>query len=480
MPLDTQLPLQLTQFQAPDVLGMQGQVLQNQAMQQQNQARQMALEEKKAEVEAFKGADFSTPEGRNATLVNIMQRAPQVGMKLMKQFADMEHMQAQSKHYLAQADVDRLKTVQAKQKVIAEAAMPAWNAYQKALGEGKPEPVARAEADRLMPNAIAQVQSSGAFNEDEMAGIPRTFDPNVVGGALMSTGIYSKMIQDRLHESQAKSAESTAALHEEQRLHPEKFHYQRQANTQLFTEPDGTVKSYNPQTQEVKVVSDLKGAKKVGTNSGQGGGTAKVQQRVALVTGAAKNALDRLGEIEKEFGNNYSVSPIFGEHATSPMGKIAEGATRMALTKKQQAFDAQAGSFIDEAIPVFTGGLRGSDSFRRFLAGQLPQPMEDPETRARKWKLFRQNIEGMSNSFATAYGANPQYWGGKTGDSPAVTQADVQKAQQELQEGRKAATGAGAKTKEVDVGGQKMNAQLAPDGKYYVKMPSGKYAEVQE
>lgn len=482
MALNTSIPLAINQYQAPDVLGMQGQVLQNQAMQQQNQARQMALDEQKAEVEAFKGADFSTPEGRNSALVSIMQKAPQVGMKLMAQFSNMERMQAQSKHFLAQAETDHLKAVQSKQKVIADAAIPAWNAYQKALTEGKPEPVARQEADKLMPQALSQVQSSGVFNEDEMAKIPRTFDPNVVGGALMTTGVYSKMIQDRLHEGQAKSAEATAALHEEQRLHPEKFHQKREANTQLFTEPDGTVKSYNPQTQEVKVVSDLKGATKVGTGGGKGGGSSKVQQRVALVTGAAKNALDRLAEIEKIYGNDYSVSPIFGEHATSPMGKVAEGATRMVMSKKQQKFDAQAGSFIDEAIPVFTGGLRGSDSFRRFLAGQLPQPMEDPETRKEKWRLFKANIEGMSNSFATAYGANPQYWGGKVGDTPAVTQTDVQNAQKELAEGKQAATAGGGKpkTKEVDVGGQKMSAQMAPDGKYYVKMPSGKYAEVQE
>ena len=436
MALDTRIPLGINQYQAPDILGQAQQAAQLQGMQQQNQMRQMALDEQKAEAEAFKGADFSTPEGRNQALVSIMQKAPQVGMKLMSQFSNMEKMQAQSKHFLAQADADHLKVVQGKQKAIAEAATPAWNAYQKALSEGKSDQVARAEADKLMPEAISSLQSSGVFNEDEMAKIPRTFDPNVVGGALMTTGLYSKMLSDRLHEAQAKSAEASAKLKTEQAEDPEKFHPKAEKGFQLFTDADGNTKSVNPNTGEVKDLPGLKGLKKVGTGGTQGGGSAKVQQRVALVTGAAKNAINRLDEIEKEFGDQYSVSPVFGEHPETAMGKVAAAATRVAIGKKQQKFDAQAGSFIDEAIPVFTGGLRGSDAFRRFLAAQLPQVGEDPATRKEKWRLFRENIEGMSNSFATAYQGNSQYWGKDQGALKAVTQQDVQTAQTELQQGK--------------------------------------------
>jgi len=410
MPIDASIPLQVQQYQAPDVMGMTGKALQLQGLQQENQARQLALDERKAEVEAFKGADFSTAEGRNAALVDIMQKAPQVGMKLMKQFSDLDKNAAQAKHFTAQAGLDVLKTQEGKQKVIAEAATPAWNAYQRALKEGKPEQLARAEADKLMPSALAQVQSSGVFNQDEMAAIPRTFDPNVVGGALMTTGIYSKMIQDRLHEAQTTSAEATTKLHTEQAEHPEKFHAARETGAQILEDKDGNVFSVNPNKPDegVKPVAGAKGLHKPGTTGGAAAQKANI--RATSVAAAANNSLRILDQISKEFGDKATTSVIFKEDPKGAVGTFFTGAAKRLVPEKTLKLDADANSLIDEAGPAFTGGLRVNSSFREFLRNQLPSFGDPDKVAQRKWKNFRENVQGSSDTFKKAYTGDPNYW----------------------------------------------------------------------
>ncbi len=150
------------------------------------------------------------------------------------------------------------------------------------------------------------------------------------------------------------------------------------------------------------------------------GGTAKegkatgTSQRDAVRTSIVKsgitNAIARLDEIEKAhpFG---ATSSFFGQHGDNPLTRGAYGAAKSLQGGAQQDIDAKWASLIDEAIPVFTGGLRGSDAFRRFLIEQAPGPGDKPATIKEKMRLFRQNIEGTSKAFFNKYSSDPSFWG---------------------------------------------------------------------
>lgn len=120
--------------------------------------------------------------------------------------------------------------------------------------------------------------------------------------------------------------------------------------------------------------------------------------RANLVKSGVTNALARLGEIEKEFPDT-NTSSFFGTHGDNPATRATYGAGRSLQSSGQKKADAQWASLIDEAIPVFTGGLRGSDAFRRFLIEQAPGPGDDKASRAEKIRLLRANINGTSKAF---------------------------------------------------------------------------------
>lgn len=183
----------------------------------------------------------------------------------------------------------------------------------------------------------------------------------------------------------------------------------------------------NQQTGEVQPIEGSEGFLKPGTKSpsaGAGGGQSAVRSQ--LVLGAASNALNRLNEIEShadETGEQPRVSLIFGSHPDTLTGRARDAAIRSTIiSDDQQKTDALYGAMIDEAIPVFTGGLRGSDSFRKFLLNQLPQQGESDATVKEKLRVFKANIAGMQHNFSTNFKNNPANWG------PNVNKSSVEKA----------------------------------------------------
>lgn len=152
----------------------------------------------------------------------------------------------------------------------------------------------------------------------------------------------------------------------------------------------------------------------VGVAGKPGGGGQAAAVRSNIVKSGVTNAIARLNEIDKL--GDVSTSSFFGTHADNPLTRATYGAAKGMQGKGQQDTDAKWASMIDEAIPVFTGGLRGSDAFRRFLIEQAPGPGDKPETIREKKRLFRQNIEGTSKAFFNKYSSDPTFWG------PGVTQ----------------------------------------------------------
>ena len=149
-------------------------------------------------------------------------------------------------------------------------------------------------------------------------------------------------------------------------------------------------------------------------------GSSQTAVRQSIVKSGVTNSLARLDEIDKKFGDDTTTSSFFGTHGENPLTKSIYGAGKGMQGNKQQEADSDWGSFIDEAIPVFTGGLRGSDSFRQFLMQQAPQPGDKPETVKEKKRLFRENINGTSKAFFSKFASDPQM------QAPGTKPEDIQ------------------------------------------------------
>jgi hypothetical protein len=145
--------------------------------------------------------------------------------------------------------------------------------------------------------------------------------------------------------------------------------------------------------------------------------------RQNIVRAGVTNSLRLLDEIEKEYPKD-NTSVFFGTHGENPLTKGAYGMGRSAIGSKARQVDAKWAGFIDEAIPVFTGGLRGSDAFRRFLIEQAPGPGDDPASRAVKVKTIRDNISGTSKAFFNKFASDPSMW------APGIKPEEVEEAKQ--------------------------------------------------
>lgn len=143
--------------------------------------------------------------------------------------------------------------------------------------------------------------------------------------------------------------------------------------------------------------------------------------RQSLVKAGVTNALARLKDIETKYPS-LNTSAFFGTHGDNPATRAIYGGGRGMMSSEQKQADAAWGSFIDEAIPVFTGGLRGSDAFRRFLIEQAPGVGDDKASRTEKVRLLKANIEGTSHAFFDRFANDSSMW------LPGTKPEDVEEA----------------------------------------------------
>jgi hypothetical protein len=187
--------------------------------------------------------------------------------------------------------------------------------------------------------------------------------------------------------------------------------------------------------------------------------------RSNIVRAGVTNTLRRLDELEEKYPGQ-ATSSFFGQHGDNPMTRKLYGTARGTMSGKQQEVDAQWASIIDEAIPVFTGGLRGSDAFRRFLIEQAPGPGDKPETIRQKIDLIRKNVEGTSHAFFDRFSSDPTMWiPGTTKDEVEAAKAGNAPGGTSSGGGLPAGIPAGAKVIGKTPGGA--DVYEAPDGKRY-------------
>jgi len=161
------------------------------------------------------------------------------------------------------------------------------------------------------------------------------------------------------------------------------------------------------------------------------GSNQSASQRAQLVIGAADNALRILDEIKKDYPND-NTSILMSTHPEGLVETAVSGGIKSMQSKHQQQVDTKWKGLIDEAIPVFTGGLRGSDTFRRFLIAQAPTM--GAKNNKEILDMLEKNIKGMQSTFsdkaAQEFASHKEYWGVHDDGSP-VTQEDVDSAMAE-------------------------------------------------
>jgi hypothetical protein len=183
---------------------------------------------------------------------------------------------------------------------------------------------------------------------------------------------------------------------------------QHESGTFAFNERSGKAWKFNDETQKYEPISPNqipKDARKFGASL-----SLASAQRMNLVKAGASNAIRMLDEIQKNYGDASTTSVFFGQSAENPLTRGLYGAGRGQMSAKQQKVDAAWAGFIDEAIPVFTGGLRGSDAFRRFLIEQAPAPGDKPATVKEKMRIIRNNIQGTNKAFFNKFVSDSKMW----------------------------------------------------------------------
>lgn len=299
------------------------------------------------------------------------------------------------------------------------AAMNAYAGAQEGMRQGKQDEYKKQmeEFDRNLK--IAQDKNSQALeeyraamekNKNDTANLMNDWNlvstkyNDTVGAAQLQAHDANGMIQHI--ESLAKGQQQFEAMMARMRQSDEKM--ERQGWT-VQQDKDGNLIRVNPGTGAIEPFKGSTEGLHKESAPGKTGGGAAGNTRNNLVKAGANNSIARIKELTDTFGDSPKTSVMFGQHGDGVISRGTHALGQAALSKDQQQIDASYASIVDEAIPVFTGGLRGSDAFRKFLMGQLPGPGDSDETAQEKLRLFQDNINGTLNTFSGAVQKNPEF-----------------------------------------------------------------------
>ena len=282
--------------------------------------------------------------------------------------------------------------------------------------------------------------------------------------AAMTANYQEGMLKSRKEETERKTEQGDKRLAQgQQKLDERKARIGRQAGgtgniSKWEYDPKDTTKVIGGWTKTGKHIKlDEPGV----ATPGKAGAGAAGAVRQSIVKAGVTNSLARLDEIEKD-AKGKTTSSFFGQHAENPITRKLYGEGKSWMGADQQKVDAKWASFIDEAIPVFTGGLRGSDAFRRFLIEQAPGPGEEGSW-GEKVRLLRANINGTSKAFFNKFASDPSMW------APGVTkeQVDAAKGGGAAPQQGAAPAGIPADSKVIGKSPEGKEVYEAPDGKRY-------------
>lgn len=464
MPINAMIPLSGTKPISPlDLLAVQGSVMQNQLHNVQLQQAQYGLQGRNAMLNAFSTPGALGPDGQLSS--QAMSQAIQGGAD-PKLITDIAHQQntmgyqtRRGNYYEAMADKAKLDNHMRMGGLANDVIASQLDAHDKAIKAGASPETALQTANQVGMDKAATFAKSGLLGDpktvDEFMQKVGEFDPVKSYSAMMTAKdliaqhaaaqkLSTHPVDDKLvtfdgtgapkftapnpammnavtNQNRAETAAARVAAPDGQPVKGWKMYTDNTGSTFRVNENAGLI-----QKKDGSAWTDVdempQGATHIGSNIG-----VKDNVRTSLVQGASQNALNRLGELRASFGEGPRVSPFFASHPETVLGRGFEAVAKQAtMSDKQRNIDTGVGAMLDEAIPVFTGGLRSSDSFRKWLVTQMPNQGDNEATAKEKLRVFEENVKGTQTAFRSKFMTTPGYKApGETG-TPSVVKATAQ------------------------------------------------------
>lgn len=150
------------------------------------------------------GAIDQTGQPTADTMEKVMGVDPEAGMKLRQNALVTQ----EQKLRMQVLNTDSFaKTID----LVGKTYEPILSTYEDALKAGKPPTVAEAEAQEGMTKAYDQLSNGGALTPDQVARLPRKFDPVQLRNAVAGSKAYQDMRKERLAEDRLGRQEAEDA-----------------------------------------------------------------------------------------------------------------------------------------------------------------------------------------------------------------------------------------------------------------------------
>lgn len=165
---------------------------------------------------------------------------------------------------------------------------------------------------------------------------------------------------------------------------------------------------------ETKHYHDETIADRVESHAKPKGASQNASVRANQVRAGVQNSLRIMDQMEKDYGTGPTSSIFFGTHDDTATGRLTAGVAQSAMTEKQRKIDANMQGLAEEATLALTGGLRASDSFRKWVRDQLPYtPRDNKATAQERFRVLRDNLNGTSSAWAQKLAADPANFASK-------------------------------------------------------------------
>ena len=161
MAVDASIPLQVQQFQAPDLVGMYGKQLALQEGIDAQRSRQAQAQQQIALREAFQGADTQSPEGQADLVKKVSSINPDYGMQLSQQFGVQRKNAIEAQNLQLQMQGHKLDSTIKQGQIVAGAFNGVMEQYKSLIAQGVSPEEARLKVQPAYEQAVSGIKQAG-------------------------------------------------------------------------------------------------------------------------------------------------------------------------------------------------------------------------------------------------------------------------------------------------------------------------------